>query len=267
MSFRSCVITIGLFVLLFIASAGGGLGLAQQDANNQDQQIMTPVSGPSGSAVEQPTDLRKVLVDRLDLKRYEAAAGDLSSCVDDKRCLKLAKRIKFWVCANAICDGTDKSKKLIDCFGGGSNKYSQKDQDQIASSMCAVIESSSPVTRQALLRHLSDSNTTEDDLVEYAAYPLALGSAVSCEDYIKNYVGAYGSQWTSQWYKAMSGCRILAHERTREQEEKDFYTWFGVEQGLGNCSDIVNSEMRKACSAPGAASPAPSFPQSPVNAQ
>lgn len=81
------------------------------------------------------------------------------------------------------------------------------------------------------------------------------GSAESCENYIKSYVGAYGygSQWNYRWYRALSGCRILAHESTREQEEKDFYTWLGVVREAGDpCSDIVNSELRNACSTPGA---------------
>ena len=81
------------------------------------------------------------------------------------------------------------------------------------------------------------------------------GSAESCENYIKSYVGAYGygSQWNYRWYRALSGCRILAHESTREQEEKDFYTWLGVVREAGApCPDIVNSELRNACSVPGA---------------
>ena len=114
---------------------------------------MTPVSGPSGSAAEGPTDSRKALVDQLDLKMYEAAAGDLSLCGDDKDCLEQAKEIKYWLCAAAVCDGTDKSKKPIDCFEGVSDKYSKEDQDQINSSICSLIESPGTVTRQALLSH------------------------------------------------------------------------------------------------------------------
>ena len=97
-------------------------------------------------------------------------------------------------------------------------------------------------------------------MVENGAYLLAFkGEANSCQDFIKSYVGAYGPNWNFKWYRAMSGCRILAHESTREKEEKDFYTWFGAEQGLNDCSGIVNSELKAACNTKGAASPKPSY--------
>jgi hypothetical protein len=265
MSLRSCVAVI---VLLFFASAGGSLGLAQQEANNQDQQIMTPVSGPSGSAGEEATDSRKLLVDRLNLKTFEAMLGDLSLCGEDNICLRQVEEVKSLVCVAGVCDGTNKSKKPVDCIKEISGKYSKEIEDQINSSMCSLIESPSHVTRQAFLGHFSDPDATEDELVEYGAYLLALkGSAGPCEDSIKNYVGTYLPQWNYQWYRALSGCRILAHETTRDLEEKGFYTWFGVVRGSGSCSDISISEMRDECNAPGAASPVPSPAQPPVHAQ
>jgi hypothetical protein len=207
-------------------------------------------------AANGPEDPRKSFIDRLDLKMYEAAAGDLSLCGNDRGCLGDAVRLKSLSCAADVCDGTDKSKKSLNCFEGeferDIDKYSKENRDQISSSICALIESPSTMTRQALLRHLSDSNLTEGKLVELGAYLLALkGSAASCENYMKDYIGTYGLQWTYQWCRALSGCRILARESTYKQEEKDFYTWFDVLQGSGHCSDIVNSEMRKACSTPG----------------
>ena len=264
MSLRSCVIVI---VVLFVVSAGGSLGLAQQDANNQEQPLMTPASSPSAPATEEPVDPRKLLVDRLHLRIYEAAAGDFSLCADDKYCSKEAKTIKSWRCAADVSNGTDKSKNPFDCFEGTADKYSKEDQAKIASSFRSLIGSPSAITRQAFLSY-SLGAATEDFIVEQGAYYMvSKGSAESCENYIKDYVGAYGPQWKPDWYKALSGCRILAGKSTREQEEKDFYTWFGVVQGSGNCSDIVNSEMQKACNAPGAASPMPSPPASSVQAQ
>ena len=257
----------GLY-LLFLASVGGSLGLAQQDANNQELQIMTPVSGPSGSVAEGPTDSRESFVDQLDLKMYEAAAGNLSLCGDDQDCLEDVKNIKSWLCAAGVCDGKDKSKNVVDCFGGEASKYFQKAPNQTASLFCSLIKSPSTVTRQAFLSNISGPNVSEGPIVEYGAYLMSLKvSAVSCENYIKDYVGAYGPQWTLKWYRALSGCRILAGESTRDLEEKNFSTWFRVAQGSGSCSDIFISEMRNACNAPGAASSMPSSAQPPVNAQ
>ena len=262
MNLRFCVVIIGLFII----SACGSLGLAQQDANNQDQQIMTPVSGLSAPTDAAP-DPREALVNQLGLRMFEAAAGHLSLCTDDQSCLSGVKVIKSWVCIANSCDGTDISKKPFDCVAGADNKFSKEAQDQINTLSCSLIKSPSALTRKALLSHIPE-NLSEDDVVEMGAALMALkGSAESCKDYIKDYVGPYGPTWNVKWYKALSGCRILAHESTRENEEKDFYTWFGVVQGSGSCLDIVNIELRNACNATGAASPVPLSSNPSVNAQ
>ena len=246
MSFRSCGVVFGLFVLLFVIISTG----SRAGAQSSQQPSMSSAAAPGG----EEADPRKLFVAQVHLGMYEAAAGDLSLCADEEDCLVHATRIKSWVCVAGVCKGADQDRKPVDCFKGILDKYPKETQNQINSSFCSLIESPGALTRQAFLTHLPSS--AEDGLVENGAYLLALnGSAGACENYIKNYVGAYGSQWNYQWYRAMSGCRILAHETTREQEEKDFYTWFGVVQGVGNCSAIVNSEMRQACSAPGATSP------------
>jgi hypothetical protein len=230
-------------------SVGGSLGLAQQDANNtkpQGQPLMTLAS-----------DTREALVNKLHLNVYGVITGDVSSCAEDKECVRQMTDFKLLVCAANICDGTDKSKKPLDCFPKISGQYTQEALDQINSLACSVIVSPGVATRKALLKYMV--HIEERSLVKSVAYLLAVkGSAMVCESYIKDYVGSYGPQWNSQWYRALSGCRILAGERTVSQEEKDFYTWFGVIQGLGSCSDIFNSDMRHACNAPGAASPVPS---------
>ncbi len=220
-------------------------------ATQQGNETYDPIAAPPMSmavAANEPTDSRKSLVDRLSLKTFEAA-GDLSLCADDKVCLKDAQEIKSWRCAAGVCDGTDKSKEPTACFKGFFGKYSIEVIDQIDASICPFIKSPSTVTRQALLSHIP--NGDEDYLVDAGVYLLALkGSAVSCENYIKNYVGPYGPAWNAHWYKYMSGCRILAKKRTREEEEKDFSAWL-----LGNCLNIIDIEMRKACSAPGSSFP------------
>ncbi len=78
----------------------------------------------------------------------------------------------------------------------------------------------------------------------------------SCENYIKSYVG---TQWSWKWYREVPGCRILARERTRAQEEKDFLIWLGVTKGVGECFDIVNKGMRRFCYDPNVVSPEPLF--------
>ncbi|MBF0570997.1 MAG: hypothetical protein HQL12_03910 [Candidatus Omnitrophica bacterium] len=260
MSLRFCLTVIRAFVWLFFASTIGSMAIAQQDANNSQQQIMTPASDPNGAVVNEATESRKILINHLALKEYEVVwTGNLSLCADDQGCLGHAKRIKSWVCAAGACDGKDKSKKPLDCFEGVADKYSKEVQEHINLAFCSLIASPSHLTRQAVLTQLSDLNAKEEHLVEGGASLLALrGSAESCENYIKDYVGAYGPQWGPKWYRALSGCRILTGERPREQEEKDFYTWFGVLQGTGSCSGIINTEMSKACNAPQAASPVPS---------
>ena len=238
---------MGLSVLFFVAGSDGNMALGE----TQEATGSPPMSMALGSAV--PIES---LVDQMYLKTYEAA-GDLSLCSEDKHCLKYAKVIKSWICAADAC-GAGKNNKPVDCFKDIPKKSSTENLDQINSSFCYLIRSPGSEARRELMGRISVADGTEHRLVEYGAYLLALkGSALSCENTIKSYVGPYGSKWSSDWYKALSGCRILAHETTRGQEEKDFYTWFGVVQGLNNCSGIINSDMRNACNASGAASPVP----------
>jgi len=200
------------------------------------------VAGFALSAMAQEAD--QSLVEQLGLKTFEALQGNLSVCGDDAKCVSQAKRIKSFQCAAGVCDGRDKSQKAIDCFEGGFKQSPPEVRDQIEASMCSLIESPSALTRQAFLKHISDNETTEDELVEFGAYNLALkGDAQSCENYIKNNIGS-GS---FQWYRALSGCRILAGEKTLVLEEKDYDTWLKVKEGSGTCSGIINSEIRKAC--------------------
>jgi hypothetical protein len=248
MNLRFCIMVIRLFVLLFLSSSGGSIAMAQQDANNQDQSLMTPVTGAATSSMSKISSQN--FIDNLDLKMYEAAAGDLSLCSGDQQCLKDAKEIKFWLCAYNVCAGTDKSKSPFDCSQGFADQYPKDVQDKISSSICRLTESPSAETRRELMVLIP--NEPAEDLVEYGAYLLALKrSAVSCGDYIKDYIGSYGPQWEYKWYRAMSGCRILAGNSTRVLEEKNFVKWLGIVQGSGQCSDIYISDMRNACNTSG----------------
>jgi hypothetical protein len=248
MNLRLCVMAVGLFVLLSLSVAGGGMAAAQQGADNQQQPSMTPVNGV---VTMKPTVTKEMLIEELQLNVFVAAGGDLTSCAGDKGCLRHAMGIKSWVCIAGVCDGTDKTKKPLDCTKDIADQYPSNVQDEINSNFCPLIKSPGADTRKVLLAYVP-----EDSLVEYGAYLLALkGSAPACENYVKDYIGAYGPQWKSKWYRVMSGCRILAGASTRQLEEKNFYTWYGVTQGKGSCSDIFISEMRDACSASGATPP------------
>ena len=255
MKFRFFITVFGLIVLLAVGS--NCMADEKQTTANPEQSSQTPAPS-SDNSDSKPVVPIEIFVEQLKLKMYEAAEAELSLCKDDPTCLYYAKQIKSWRCAASVCDGEEKGKEPVLCFEGSSDKYSKEVLPKINESMCTVIKSSTKETRQALSSQASD--IFENRLVENGAYLLAFkGEANSCQDFIKSYVGAYGPNWNFKWYRAMSGCRILAHESTREKEEKDFSTWFGAEQGLNDCSGIVNSELKAACNTKGAASPKPSY--------
>ena len=239
MGLRSWVKVTGPFVLSFLfISTASSLALAQQDSNNQ----MTPAFVSSGSADQGAKEKKlEYFIFHLYLNMYEAANGGMSVCGGDEGCLKRAEIFQDLSCAAAVCDGSDRSKKMLDCFPMRQVKLTpvqqlEKDQYQLIlndlnSKGCDLINNPGTETRQKLGGSLPAR--VENKLVELGAYLLALkGSAESCEEYIKDYVGAYGPQWNYRWYRAMSGCRILAHQTTREEEEKDFYTWFADCDGI-----------------------------------
>ena len=292
MSFRTWIVVIG-FIALFAIGLFNFIRFSKARSiprgpvsnmtvktieprtENQGQSLMTPVSGPSGT-VKEPAVPGETLIEQLTtLKPFEAAASDLSLCGDDKKCLEKAKSILSWVCAAQACDGNINSP--ITCFKTLYDNSSIEKRERIGPLICSWIKFPSTETRQALLAVLP-SDTSENGLVWAGAYLLALkGSADACENAIKNYGAvAYGPQWDYDSYVALSRCRILARESTREQEEKDFYTWFNVPRGMANCSDIVNNEMRKACDTPGIRPPVPAslgvpspapIPSTPIDVQ
>jgi hypothetical protein len=241
MTFRSSLIFIGLTVLLCLTHAGGKTALAQ-DAGNQPP--MTSVSDTSAGDANAPVDPKAEYIKMLHLKDFEASLGNLSLCADDPTCLRNAKLFNSLLCAAGACQ-SNRGKKAIDCFEAGFKQSPQEVRDQIESSMCAMIESPSAETRQAFLSHISDDqDTKEDTLIEYVAYILAeKGSGAKCEKYINDNM----STKDIEQYRALSGCRILSHQSSREQEEKDYSAWYDVDQGSGRCVNILNTDMRSAC--------------------
>jgi hypothetical protein len=246
-------------VCLVVMGAGGNAALAEEKPVIQNQQLMSPATVPSNGTVGDQIDKKEFLVNKLDLRMHEAAIGDLSLCANNGVCLVEAKEIKAWQCVADWCSGKKNSKEPAVCFQAG-NKYSAEDLKQINATICPAIKMPNAATRRALMAHLPTSS--EDDVAQNIAYLLAITqSAAACEGYIKSYVGPYGPQWKSGWYRALAGCRILGRQNTREQAEKDFYTWFKAEEGLNNCADIVNNELSSACGTRKAASPRPVIKQ------
>jgi hypothetical protein len=231
---RSCGAGLGLLVLLFVVNPVGNMAALAQCSARDGQ-----CSGQSGPLTI-PLD---VFMRSMDLDKFEDGLSSL--CANDDRCF-----IRYAKCASDICLGPDKTRDPVDCFPQQFDSYSFIEKKQIASYICAFIKSPSAQTREDLLKYGADD---KNRLIENAAFIKALnGSAKSCEDTIKSYVGPYGAKWTLEWYRDLAGCRMLAHQRSRDEEEKDFSTWFGIVRGSGKCADMAEPEMRDACNAPGA---------------
>ncbi len=233
MGFRVSMLVMGLLVLNVIVveaqvmdnDATGVIEESGQSTTNLSEQPAENLEQPLPIPVPDEASMIESVVAQLHLNTFEAAMGDLSSCGDDAICLKRAKKIKSWICAAAVCDGTDTRKKPVDCFERFFSEYSKEVQDQINALICSLIESPSAETRTALLSRLPDGTKEgEDGMVRHGAYLFALkGSAASCENYIKDYVGPDGGpQWKDRWYSTLLGCRILSNTTTREQEEAEF---------------------------------------------
>lgn len=190
-------------------------------------------------------DSIKYLVGQLRLKLFTSKDGDLSFCDGNKKCLHDAQLIKAWRCVANVCGGKEPNKEVATCFGNDWSGLSWEMRNEIGSMMCSHVQSPEKASRMKLLDYLPGTNT--NDFVEMEAYFIALKeSAGSCQNYIKNYVGPYSLKWGPRWYRALSGCRLLTGVSTIEQEQRDYYTWLGVERKF-SCSDIVNSEMSAVC--------------------
>lgn len=252
------LISILIFTTFLIISAQ-----AQQNDDSKPKTEIPPMSLLPDSKINNPLAKKAIdsLVTDLELKSYEAILGNASLCRGDTICHQAVVLAKVFLCVANTCDGTDNSKEPTVCFktmpDNTLDQYSISQKSRIVELICSWVKSPEVKTRRAILPYFPDTN--EDSWVKLAAFILAeKKSALVCENYIKNYVGDYGPKWNSKWYRELSGCRILSHERTRQEEEHDFYIWFKIVQdGVGNCSDIKNDQMRDACNAPGAASPIP----------
>lgn len=237
-----------LLVTSFICFDNGSLCLAQ----DHSQPLMSSSGAQTYKVVETKSAIESQVY-MLHLDVYEAAVGDLSACKEDKACLRQAQKIREWKCAADLCRSENQGKNPIGCFDGLSKELSPDKLNQLDLLVCPLLKSSNEDSRKEIVELNSKFN--EDNLVESAAYVMAMNdSATTCENYIKEYVGDYGSRWNYKWYRALSGCRILAHQSTVDEEEKDFYVWYG---SLINwsCSNIINSGVSLACQTADAAVP------------
>jgi|GEM_PF-3447878 len=245
-----------LFALLFMTGAGS---MAAAQGAGQTFVKDDPTAQISKAKVEEyikentPPQLTKEdFIKMANIGIFEIAVkGDLSWCKNDKNCIDDVNWIKAWPCmADACAQGGSKDP-------GSCIEYSYPgDKDQGNKMICNVISDPKPEARQAVMQAMPDAS--EDGLVEGAAYYSALkGNPGACQDQIKKYKGPYGDKWSLRWYSDLSGCRILAGKRTREEEEKDLGAWFDSRGVMENCLTIDNTEMRDACKASKGAPPPP----------
>lgn len=201
---------------------------------------------------------KQTLLDLLQLNEYlGAGSDDLSLCNDYKECLELMDKMKYWTCADKVCDSSDEGTYIASCFGDWFSSSSNEVRDQANKLICNLIKVPGKDSRQAFIKATGQEALEDVFVLDIAKFMAMKGDALSCQQHIIDYLGPYGARWKPVWYAGLSGCRILARESTYEQERKDFATWFAVLDGVGNCSSIINNELKNACNTPGAASPKP----------
>ena len=184
----------------------------------------------------QDAQVKNTLVAKLNLKRFEKT-GQPVSCVRGKACFKVER---FDCMANACSSGSkDPTRCISDEFKG--------DPAVGNTLLCEVIANPSGENRKAFLTAFPKF-VKEPDLVQVVALVNAIsGNAAVCQNIIKDYVGTDAKRWTQDWLVAMSACRILGYERTREQEENDYFVWHNVPARTTDCNDIKSIEMKNAC--------------------
>ncbi len=222
-------------------------GLAQED---QQARAAAPTTPPvntmatiAANAAIKDSQLKARLVAGLDLKVLDDM-GDAVVCGNGSQCSYIARL----QCIRHACEAVE-SKNPVACF----NEFNG-DMKLGNDLLCKSLDSPSVGTIKALVSVIPDA--TEAESVRSIALILAIkGSATQCQEEVKKFVGPYGKKWNKEWFVTMSGCRILAKERTREEEEEDYATWIDVDAGKKACSEIINVEMFNACSAPGAIAP------------
>lgn len=237
--------------LLFFAFALLTLSMTGLVAAQEDQQVKAaaPTTPPvntmasiAANKVISVNQRKESLLKTLNLKRFDDI--DDEACAADENCVVI-KRVH---CIASACEPTG-NKNPTACFK--DFKGDARVRDEL---ICKTAVSPDSQNRKELLAVLEDNN--EGDLIPGVALIQAVkGNSATCQDLVKKFVGPYGNGWNKDWYVVMSGCRILAKERTIKEEDDDYATWADVDAGNKTCSEIINVEMFNACSAKGAASP------------
>ena len=233
-----------LFSVLTLAMAG--YVAAQEDHQAKAAAPTTPpvhtMASIAANKAISDAQKKEYLIKKLNLKRYDES--DAQICAADKRCAF----VSGLRCAISACS-SEGSKKPNVCF----NRL-EGDINLLNDLVCKVAVNPQVENIKAFLKVFPEKD--EIDFVGGIALVQAIkGNAAVCQDMIKQTLGPYGKNWERNSFIDMSGCRILAKERTRQEEEEDYATWIDVDSGIKTCSEIINVEMFNACSAPGSVSP------------
>jgi len=229
---RKKFIMINIFFLVFFALASG-YSFASNNEDSEGSEIMSSLAG------FQPPEWNKRDM-ALSFDYFEAVVKNDSSVCKSRHCEREAEIIKTHICIAEECSKSD-NPRPGDCLPG------EAWIEKVASSLCALIENPDPSRRSAFVKLASphDPYMNEDRVVLFLLNVLAVKvSGDACINYIKEYVGPYGSpSWDFMWYKFIGGCRILSKEESRSSIEKDFHIW----ANSGYCPDIKDSELSEAC--------------------
>ncbi len=235
-----------LVLSLALATADAKSVWAQQ--NNQDP------AAPPMSLLPQNQPNRNP-IDYLYLDAFDKTKGNAGGCQGN--CDSDAKEkawVKAWSCIANACSaqGDRQPMECLKTFWGTMSDAQHKAGNN---GLCHMVQSPGERTRKDMMKIFTDCS--ESGWVEGTAFTYAFaGNAGACQKYIKDFVGPYGPAWNDNWYMDMSGCRLLASQRTRADEEKDFTFWLD-----GQCQRIANAEMRDACKAPKAPRPLAQYGQ------
>jgi hypothetical protein len=162
----------------------------------------------------------------------------LADCENNIPCSRLSR----WQCISQACDQNG-TQRPTDC-------YAQFDADKAQADLAICQAESLPTHEniEAVVNAIPGARV--QDVVQGLMMIRAIrGDGAGCQQGIKEYVGSYGSFWSTFWASAMSGCRILSNERSWQEEDSDYQMWNEVNLGQKKCSDIMSAEMQAMCNA------------------
>lgn len=229
MSIRSyIVVTASLVFSLMVC----GSVMAQGDQPATETQAAPSTE----SQAIQDSQVRATILSKLNLAKFDDA--DESSCAGNSRCSLVARQ----KCVVNACNSTE-SKNPIKCF----DEKIEVDFKLASELLCQAIESPTVENRKAFLEAFPNI-TPEANFVNNIAFAQAVkGNSAACQNVVKEFVGPYGQAWKLPWLVSLSGCRIIAKESTRVEEENDYLIWHSIPMKTATCDTIFNSEIKQAC--------------------